>query len=128
MPATISARQWCWQHHFESQSRDANNRTPTISETPTQSLNKGYLQQQAHKDLRDFFPILEFLSDSDSPTHRLGDFSVTNLLADLASRGVVDSSTRRVGNSPTLRVGVSFSDYEYLREYEAEFGTARKVV
>jgi hypothetical protein len=31
-------------------------------------------------------------------------------------------------DSPTRRVGESFFDYEYLREYEAEGGTARKVV
>ncbi len=36
--------------------------------------------------------------------------------------------TRRVGESPTRRVGRSFSDYEYLREFEAKIGTARKVV
>ncbi len=33
---------------------------------------------------------------------------------------LVDSSTRRVGES--------FFDYEYLREYEAQIGTARNVV
>jgi len=31
-------------------------------------------------------------------------------------------------DSPTRLVGESFFDYEYLREYEAEGGTARKVV
>jgi hypothetical protein len=31
-------------------------------------------------------------------------------------------------DSPTRRVGESFFNYEYLREYEAEIGTARNVV
>ncbi len=31
-------------------------------------------------------------------------------------------------NSPTWRVGESFFDYEYLREYEAQIGTAQNVV
>jgi hypothetical protein len=31
-------------------------------------------------------------------------------------------------DSPTRRVGESFFDYEYLREYEAKIGTARNVV
>ncbi len=31
-------------------------------------------------------------------------------------------------DSPTRRVGESFSDYEYLREFEGKIGTARKVV
>jgi hypothetical protein len=31
-------------------------------------------------------------------------------------------------DSPTRRVGESFSNYEYLREYEAQIGTARNVV
>jgi hypothetical protein len=31
-------------------------------------------------------------------------------------------------DSPTRRVGESFFDYEYLREYEAQIGTARNVV
>ena len=31
-------------------------------------------------------------------------------------------------DSPTRRVGESFFDYEYLREYEAQIGTARIVV
>jgi hypothetical protein len=31
-------------------------------------------------------------------------------------------------DSPTGRVGESFFDYEYLREFEAKIGTARKVV
>ncbi len=48
---------------------------------------------QCSKDI--FFPILEFLSDIDSPTRRVGE---------------------------------SFFDYEYLREFEAKIGTARKVV
>jgi hypothetical protein len=31
-------------------------------------------------------------------------------------------------DSPTQRVGESFFHYEYLREYEAQIGTARNVV
>jgi hypothetical protein len=31
-------------------------------------------------------------------------------------------------DSPTRRVGELFFDYEYLREYEAQIGTARNVV
>jgi hypothetical protein len=31
-------------------------------------------------------------------------------------------------NSLTRRVGESFFDYEYLREYEAQIGTARNLV
>ncbi len=31
-------------------------------------------------------------------------------------------------DSPTQRVGESFFDYEYLREYEAQIGPARNVV
>ncbi len=34
----------------------------------------------------------------------------------------------RVVDSPTRRVGESFFDYEYLREFEAKIGSARKVV
>jgi hypothetical protein len=39
-----------------------------------------------------------------------------------------DSPSRRVADSPNLRVGESFFDYEYLREFEAKIGTARKAV
>ncbi len=31
-------------------------------------------------------------------------------------------------DSPTRRVGESFFDYEYLREYEAQIGTAGNLV
>jgi hypothetical protein len=31
-------------------------------------------------------------------------------------------------DSPTRRVGESFFDYEYLREYETKIGTARNLV
>jgi hypothetical protein len=31
-------------------------------------------------------------------------------------------------DSPTRLVGESFFDYEYLREYEAQIGTARNLV
>ncbi len=36
--------------------------------------------------------------------------------------------SRVVGDSTTRRVGVSFYDYEYLRQFEAKTGTARNVV
>jgi hypothetical protein len=49
---------------------------------------------------------------SDSPTLRLVEFSFKHSKAD----------------SPTRRVGVLFFDYEYLREFEAKIGTARKLV
>jgi len=48
---------------------------------------------------------------SESPT-RLAEFSFKHSKAD----------------SPTHRVGESFFDYEYLREFEAKIGTVRKVV
>jgi hypothetical protein len=35
---------------------------------------------------------------------------------------------RKLGESATPRLGESFFDYEYLREFEAKIGTARKVV
>jgi hypothetical protein len=31
-------------------------------------------------------------------------------------------------DSPTRRIGQSFFDYEYLREYEAQIGTARNLM
>ncbi len=34
----------------------------------------------------------------------------------------------RVGDSPIRRVGESFFDYEYLRQFEAKIGTAWNVV
>jgi len=40
---------------------------------------------------------------------------------------LADSESRGVGESSTLRIG-SFFDYEYLREFEAQSGTVRKVV
>jgi hypothetical protein len=36
--------------------------------------------------------------------------------------------TLRLTETESRRVGESFFDYEYLREFEAEIGTARKVV
>ena len=55
--------------------------------------------------------------------------SESQRLPDLPSRRVSDSPTCRVGESPTRQVGESFFDYyEYLREFEAKSGTARKVV
>jgi hypothetical protein len=37
-------------------------------------------------------------------------------------------SIGNLADSPTRRVGESFYDYEYLREFEAKIGTAQKVV
>ncbi len=56
----------------------------------------------------------------DSPSHRL---------PDSPSRRVADSPTHRVrvADSLTRRVGESFVDYEYLREFADKIGTARKV-
>jgi hypothetical protein len=36
--------------------------------------------------------------------------------------------SRRIGDSQTRRVGESFFDFEYLREFEAKIRTARNVV
>jgi hypothetical protein len=47
-------------------------------------------------------------------------FVIDERLPDSASQGVADTSTRRVGES--------FFDYEYLREFKVKIGTARKVV
>jgi hypothetical protein len=54
--------------------------------------------------------------------------TATPRLAELKSRQLPDSPCRRVCDSPTRRVGESFFDYEYLREFEAQIGTARNVV
>jgi len=71
---------------------------------------------------------------SDSPSRGVSDSPISRV------RGVADSPTRQVfllniqkpsrgvKDSPTHRVGESFFDYEYLREFEAKSGTARKVV
>ncbi len=39
-----------------------------------------------------------------------------------------NSISIRVSDSPTNRVGESFFDYEYLREFEAKIGMVRNVV
>ena len=39
-----------------------------------------------------------------------------------------DLESRRLPDSPNRRVGESFFDYEYLREYEAQSETARTLV
>jgi hypothetical protein len=52
-------------------------------------------------------------------------------VAESAYQGVVDSPIQRYGESVTPRIGdsgESFFEYEYLREFEAKIGTARKVV
>ncbi len=89
----------------------------------------------------------------DSLTHQRGEFShsiadslirqveesATPRLGELDNRRLLDSTSRRVGDSsdstsrgvadsPTRRIGESFFDYEYLREFEAKNGTARNVV
>jgi hypothetical protein len=52
-----------------------------------------------------------------------------NVLSSLIFKGL--KKIVSIGNlvdSPTRRVGESFFDYEYLREFEAKIGTARNVV
>ncbi len=66
-------------------------------------------QQQAHKDLKIFFPILEFLSDIDSPTHWRKDFSFKNSFADSPTRRVRESPSHRLGESTTPRLAKSGS-------------------
>ncbi len=39
-----------------------------------------------------------------------------------------DSASQGVGDYPTRWVGELFFDYQYLREFEAKSGTARKVL
>ena len=68
---------------------------------------------------------------AESGSRRLSDspcFSFKHSKADPLTRRVGESSTPRLADSPTQRVGESFFDYEYLREFEAKSGTARKVV
>ncbi len=65
-----------------------------------------------------------------SGSRRLSEFSfniqkTTLRLGESGSRRLPDSP---VSDSPTRWVGVSFFDHEYLREFEAKIGTARKVV
>jgi hypothetical protein len=63
-------------------------------------------------------------------------FVIVKRLPDYPSRGVdkiayrykcfhTFKSINGVAASPTRRVGESFFDYEYLREFEAKIGTAR---
>ncbi len=53
----------------------------------------------------------------------------TPRLTESGSRRLSDSPSRGVSDSPISRVGESsFFYYEYLREFEAKSGTARKVV
>ena len=67
----------------------------------------------------------------DSPTRRVEELA-TPRLAESGSRRLSDSPSfsfkHSTADSPTRRVGESFFDYEYLREFEAKSGTARKVV
>jgi hypothetical protein len=70
----------------------------------------------------------------ESPPLRLAEFSFKHSKADSPTCQVGESATprlspsQRVTDSPTWRVGESFFDYEYLREFEAKIGTAQKVV
>ncbi len=67
-------------------------------------------------------------SNSDSLTRRVGELA-TPWLAELGSRQLSGSPSFLLNiQKPTLRVRESFFDYEYLREFEAKIGTARKVV
>ncbi len=65
-PATKLARQWCWQQHWQRKIRNANNRTPTTSDTPT-TAGPEIPATGTHKDLWTLFFLL---SDSDSPSHQ----------------------------------------------------------
>ncbi len=56
--------------------------------------------------------------NTDSPTHH----------GESESQRLPDSPSRRVADSQTQWVGESFFDDEYLREFEAKSGTARKVM
>jgi hypothetical protein len=61
---------------------------------------------------------------------RIGDAGSRRLRVSVM-QGVVDSPTQRYGEMATPRIGdsgVSFFEYEYLREFEAKIGTARKLV
>ncbi len=74
----------------------------------------------------------------ESTTLRLAEFSFKHSKAESESQKFPDSPSQRVSDSPTRQVGESstsrrwveelFFDYEYLREFEAKIGTARKVV
>ncbi len=67
---------------------------------------------------------------AESGSRRLSDslnFLLKHSKADSPTRRVGESSTPRLAES-TRRVGESFFDLEYLREFEAKIGTARKVV
>jgi hypothetical protein len=62
---------------------------------------------------------------------RLAEFSFKHSKADSLTHQVGESPTFTESeslDSPTHRVGESFFNYEYLRELEANIGTARKVV
>jgi hypothetical protein len=64
-------------------------------------------------------PSFSFVhSKADSPTRRLGESSTPRL---------AESESQRLPDSPSRRVGESFFDYEYLREFEAKSRTARKI-
>jgi hypothetical protein len=75
----------------------------------------------------------------DSPSLGVDD-SLTRQVGELATPRLAESGSRRISDSPsfsfkhskadspTRRVGESFFDYEYLREFEAKSGTAQKVV
>jgi hypothetical protein len=60
----------------------------------------------------------------DSPARQVRE-SATPRLAELENRRLSDS---RLSDSATFRLAESIFDYEYLREFKAKIGTARKVV
>ncbi len=64
----------------------------------------------------------------ESPTLRISEFFFKHSKADSPTRQIGESSTPRLAKSESRRVGESFFYYEYLREFEAKIGTARKVV
>ncbi len=110
-------------------------------------LNSSKIQQQfrqlgkkklkGHGNEAEIFVIEKRLPDSMSlwlgksgnrwlaPTHRCGEFSSKHSIAD---RRIGDSPTRRIGESVTPWLVESEIDYEYFREFETKIGTARNVV
>ncbi len=66
------------------------------------------------------FEFSEIFVIGESATPRLAEFSFKHSKA--------DSATPRLTESESRRVGESFFTYEYLCEFEAKIGTARKVV
>ncbi len=61
-------------------------------------------------------------------THRVGESPTLRLAESSFKHSKADFPTPRLAESESCRVGESFFDYEYLREFEAKSRTAWKVV